>query len=124
MFSKKPKSPSQLKGLYYKKLALKHLKKQGLEFLHKNYHCRLEEIDLVMRDEDCIVFTEVRFRENSDFGNGLETVTKSKQQKLIKTAQYFLIRSGLYEKVAARFDVVSICKHHGKPDLIWIRNAF
>ncbi|MDG2089602.1 MAG: YraN family protein [Gammaproteobacteria bacterium] len=124
MFSKKPKSPSQIKGLYYEKLALKHLKKQGLKFLHKNYHCRLREIDLVMRDESCIVFTEVRFRENSDFGNGLETVTKSKQQKLIKTAQHFLIRSGLYEKVATRFDVVSICKHHGKSELIWIRNAF
>ena len=82
MFAKKPSSPSQIKGLYYENLALKYLKKQGLKLLQKNYHCRLGEIDLVMQDEDCIVFIEVRYRENADFGNGLDTVNKTKQQNL------------------------------------------
>ena len=124
MFAKKPSSPSQLKGLHYEKLALKYLKKQGLKFLHKNHHCRLGEIDIIMRDHESIVFIEVRYRENSIFGNGLDTVTKSKQQKLIKTAQHYLIQAGLYEKVAARFDVISICQREGKPELIWVKNAF
>jgi putative endonuclease len=66
MFARNTASPSQLKGLHYEKLALKFLKKQGLKFLHKNYHCRLGEIDLVMHE----------------YGNGLETVNKSNQQKL------------------------------------------
>ena len=124
MFAKPPTNPSQLKGLHYEKMALKHLTKQGLKLLHKNYHCRLGEIDLVMRDADYIVFTEVRFRENPDYGNGLDSVTKNKQQKLIKTAQYYLINHGLYEKIAARFDVVSICKSQGKTELVWVKNAF
>lgn len=124
MFSNQPSSPSQLKGLYYEKLALKHLKKQGLTLLHKNYHCRLGEIDLVLRDVDYIVFTEVRYRENTDFGNGLDSVTQIKQQKLIKTAQHYLLHHSLYEKIAARFDVVSISLSQGKPELVWVKNVF
>ncbi|MDC1435751.1 YraN family protein [Gammaproteobacteria bacterium] len=124
MFTKKTASPSQVKGLYYEKLALKYLKKQGLKFLQNNYHCRLGEIDLVMHDQGYIVFIEVRYRENSAFGNGLDTVNKSKQQKLIKTAQLYLIQNGLYEKVPTRFDVISISRSKLKPELSWVKNAF
>ncbi len=124
MFTRTPSSPSQIKGLYYEKLALRYLKKQGLKFLQKNYHCRLGEIDLVMSDQGYIVFIEVRYRKNTGFGNGLDTVTKNKQQKLIKTAQLYLIQEGLYEKVPARFDVVSISSGKLKPELIWVKNAF
>ncbi len=81
MFEKKPASLTQIKGLYYEKLAFHYLKKQGLKFILNNYHCRLGEIDLVMSDKDCIVFIEVRYRKNTDFGCGFDTVIKSKQQK-------------------------------------------
>lgn len=124
MFAKKPSSPSQIKGLYYENLALKYLKKQGLKLLQKNYHCRLGEIDLIMQDEDCIVFIEVRYRNNADFGNGLDTVNINKQHKLIKTAQLYLIQKGLYEKIPARFDVISISNGELNPQLCWIKNAF
>jgi putative endonuclease len=124
MFTRTPSSPSQIKGLYYENLALRHLKKHGLKLLRKNYHCRLGEIDLVMCDQECIVFIEVRYRENADFGNGLDSVNKSKQQKLIKTAQLYLMQEGLYEKVPVRFDVISISSSKLKPELIWIKNAF
>jgi putative endonuclease len=124
MFVGKPMSLSQIKGLYYEKLALKYLKKQGLKFLENNFHSRLGEIDLVMRDKDSIVFIEVRFRENTAFGDGLDTVNKRKQHKLIKTAQLYLIHKGLYEKVPARFDVISISGGKLKPELSWVKNAF
>ena len=124
MFSKHTASPSQLTGLYFEKLALKHLKKHKLKLLRRNYHCRLGEIDLVMRDGDCLVFVEVRFRNNTDFGAGLDTVNPGKQRKLILTAQHYLIQAGLYENTPARFDVVSISRQNAKPELVWIRNAF
>lgn len=124
MFTTKPASPSQRKGLHYEKLALKYLKKQGLKFSAKNYHCRLGEIDLIMLDHEVIVFIEVRYRENSSFGSGLDSVTKNKQQKLRNTAQHYLLLAGLYEKVSARFDVISFCKSKGKPELIWVKDAF
>jgi len=77
-----------------------------------------------MQDEDCIVFIEVRYRNNADFGNGLDTVNINKQHKLIKTAQLYLIQKGLYEKIPARFDVISISNGELNPQLCWIKNAF
>ncbi len=124
MFSRKPSSPSQLKGLYYETQALQYLKKQGLKFLQNNFHCRLGEIDLIMRDKDTITFIEVRFRENTGFGDGLDSVNRHKQHKLIKTAQFYLVQEGLYEKVPIRFDVISISGGKLKPELCWVKNAF
>jgi putative endonuclease len=124
MFSKRTASPSQLTGLYFEKLALKHLKKHKLKLVQQNYHCRLGEIDLIMQDKDCLVFVEVRFRNNSDFGDGLDTVNLSKQRKLTLTAQHYLLQAGLYENTPVRFDVISISKQNSKPKLVWVKNAF
>ena len=124
MFKKPPASPTQQKGLRFEELALVYLLNQGLDFLQKNYHRRFGEIDLVMRESATIVFIEVRSREKSNYGNAFETVNKTKQQKLIRTAQLYLIQQGLYEQVPARFDVISATIQQSKPVLEWIRNAF
>ena len=104
-----------------------HLKKQGLKLLEKNFRCRFGEIDLVMRQGETLVFVEVRFRQNPNYGGGLESVTPAKQQKLRKTAEYYLQQNPRYEN--ARFDVVAMSKNsadRGKSHYTynWIQNAF
>ena len=59
-----------------------------------------------MLDKKVLVFVEVRFRKNNNFGGGLESITASKQQKLRKTAELYLQQNNRYEN--ARFDVVSM----------------
>ncbi len=56
MFSSRPRSPAQRKGLYYEKLALTYLRRQGLSLLKQNFHCRFGEIDLILSDQHSIVF--------------------------------------------------------------------
>ncbi len=106
MFAQKPSSPTQIKGLYFEKLALNYLKKQGLKFLQNNYHCRLGEIDLVMKDRSCIVFIEVRYRANTGFGHAFETVNKPKQQKTHKSRSILPCTRRTLRKVPMRFDVI------------------
>ena len=77
-----------------------------------------------MRDNSVIVFIEVRFREKTAFGFAFDTVDKHKQQKLIKTAQLYLLQHGISEQVNARFDVISATIQQDKPELVWISNAF
>lgn len=124
MFKNTPGSPSQQKGLYFENLALNYLKKQGLILLQRNYHCRFGEIDLVMQDATGIVFIEIRFRGNIDYGSAFDSVNRYKQEKIIRTARLYLLQHGLYEQVPTRFDVVSATKQNGKTSLHWIRNAF
>ena len=44
------------RGYEAEKHALHYLKKRGLKLLCRNYACRLGEIDLIMKDDNYIVF--------------------------------------------------------------------
>jgi len=102
--------------------AAKFLIKQGLTLIKQNYHCRYGEIDLIMYDQETIVFVEVRFRHNSNYGNGAESITYTKQAKLVKTAQSYLMKNKLGD-IACRFDVVGLSGNLKKPEIKWIVNA-
>lgn len=103
--------------------AQKFLEKQGLALISKNFSCKLGEIDLIMRDNKCITFVEVRYRASTRFGSAAETVTASKQAKLIKTAQYYLQKNNQLNK-RSRFDVVAISPKNGELNIQWYKDAF
>ena len=113
---------SQQMGFAAEELARKYLCKQGLTWLESNYHCRLGEIDLIMRDKEYIVFVEVRARTSSAYGGGVQSITTSKRQKLIRTASLYLQVKKLYDKHPCRFDVLSL--DGPEPEITWIKNAF
>ena len=49
-------------GDHAEQLACVFLQQQGLQLVTRNYRCRGGEIDLIMRDDDSLVFVEVRYR--------------------------------------------------------------
>jgi putative endonuclease len=97
------------------------LVQQGLVKHAKNYRCKLGEIDLIMQHADMLVFIEVRLRTHQSFANAAESVTIRKQQKIIKTAQYYLQEHQLTDKANCRFDVIAF-SDNGAPE--WIKDAF
>lgn len=110
-------------------LACEYLRKKGFKLLERNFNCRFGEIDLIMQDKDSLVFVEVRYRRNNNFGSGAESITTSKQSKLIKTASAYLQQRAKLNKYPARFDVVSITgsietDNINNIDFEWIKNAF
>lgn len=113
-------------GEYTEKLASQYLEDKGLKLLARNFHCRFGELDLIMMDNDKLVFVEVRYRRLNHFGSGAETITSSKQSKLIKTASVYLQQHAKMNQYPARFDVVSISGSLEKSNLEfnWIENAF
>ena len=106
-------------------LALRYLQSKGLSLIEKNFSCRYGEIDLVMLHKKVVVFVEVRYRKNTQFGTGAETVDYRKQQKLLNTAQYYLQHHHNYSQLTARIDVVSISKQLSEAvsNINWIQNA-
>ena len=101
--------------------ALDYLKQQGLKLITSNYHSRFGEIDLILRDGDVLVFTEVRLRSRKDFGGAGASITRTKQAKLIKTAQQYLMQFS--RPPACRFDAVLLGATSGGA-IEWIQNAF
>jgi putative endonuclease len=82
------------------------------------------EIDLVMLDGLTVVFTEIRYRGNDAHGSGAESVTFTKQQRIISAAQRFLQFREHHPSQSFRFDVISIGNGEGRTLINWIRNAF
>jgi putative endonuclease len=105
-----------------------YLRSQGLKLVSTNFSCRQGEIDIIMLDKNMLVFVEVRFRKNNNFGGGLESLTVAKQLKLRRTAELYLQQNRQYNN--ARFDVGSMSKNTQTSDnkqqysFDWITNAF
>lgn len=99
--------------------ALKYLERQGLELITRNFQIRRGEIDLIMQQADEIVFVEVRARSNTAYGDGIESITHGKRQRLVAAASAYLQRQR-YD-MPARFDVIAI---DGRGQISWIADAF
>jgi len=111
------------KGDRAETLACHYLTSRGLSLLTRNFHCRRGEIDLVMCDGDSLVFVEVRYRRHTGFGRAAETVSRSKQNRIIHCARYYMTAHRRWNK-AARFDVVAIEGRLDNFTLEWITDAF
>jgi len=103
------------------KLALKYLEKRGLKLVEKQYRSRFGECDLIMRENDIFVFVEVRYKKNSYFCLPEETINLKKQQRLLKTAEYFLFNHPTSD---CRMDVVAISGQEPNIKITWIPDAF
>lgn len=107
-------------------IALKYLIQQGLELIEQNYLTKVGEIDIIMLDkvEQVLVFIEVRYRKNTRFGSATDTVTPSKQTKIIRSAQRYLQQHNEFDEFICRFDVVGIESDLKYPKINWIKDAF
>ncbi len=101
--------------------ALRHLQTHGLVLVERNFRVSGGEIDLVMRQQQTLVFVEVRFRSRGDYGSPQETVTPTKQRRLITAAASYLQRRNL--DLACRFDVVAVSGPQ-QERIEWIQDAF
>lgn len=104
--------------------ARRYLERAGLRLLEANYRCRQGELDLIMEEDQVLVFIEVRYRSNQRFGTGAESVNGPKQRKLIRAAQHFLQRHPRLAARPCRFDVVALGPANRGQPVEWIRNAF
>lgn len=110
------------KGSDAELLALRYLEQRGLLCLERNYRCKLGEIDIIMKQQDTLIFVEVRYRKQSAFGSAAESVTTTKQRKLIRAAQHYLQTHRLFDS-PCRFDVLAIGGESSE-QIDWIPNAF
>lgn len=87
--------------------AARHLKKKGLRLAHRNYRCRLGELDIVARDGPFLVFVEVRTVAGGAFGAPQESIGSRKVQKIRQLAAYYMLSEKTGD-VPVRFDVVAV----------------
>jgi putative endonuclease len=93
--------------------ARKHLQGLGLKFLTANFRTKRGEIDLVFRDNDCLVFAEVKTRSSEDWTRPAAAVDARKKRLLSLTAFDYL-RLLKNPEVKIRFDIVEVLLSDGE----------
>lgn len=76
-------------GILGERLACDFLGKNGYHILEKNYRCPAGEIDIIARQEDTLVFIEVRTKTGWRFGGPEESITPTKMERLRTVAAHY-----------------------------------
>jgi len=98
---------SNKKGEYGEKLACKELRKKGHRILCCNFSVHdVGEIDIISKQGKEIVFSEVKTRNVDYLYEPVYAVDYKKQGRIIKTAQYYLMKNKV--NLQPRFDVIEV----------------
>ena len=117
---------SRAEGTWGEAEVANYLRRRGYTLLAYGFHCRFGEIDLIARKDWVLCFVEVKTRTNLSCGLPREYVTPQKQQRLRKTAAWYLMVKDL--DCPARFDVAEVYADGPHPQkaarIEYIENAF
>ena len=110
-----PEVPKHLQhGRLGERAAKKHLQKLGLKFLAANFGVQGRgEIDLIFREDDCLLFIEVKTRSSEDWTRPAASVNKEKRRRLSKAALDYL-RLLKNPEIKFRFDIVEVLLEDGQ----------
>lgn len=97
---------SRAEGVWGEAEVANYLRRRGYTLLAHSFRCRFGEIDLIARKGGVLCFVEVKTRSNLTCGLPREYVTAAKQERLRKTAAYYLMVKEL--DCPARFDVAEV----------------
>jgi len=114
------------RGKWGEGIALEYLKSKGITIVKTGFRSRFGEIDIIAKSKEYLIFAEVKTRKNSNFAYAREYVSRTKQKKLITTANYWMLQRPT--KLQPRFDVIEIYAKDGEstnsPEINHIENAF
>ena len=87
-------------------IASKFLLQKGYEIEALNYRSRYGEIDIIASKDEYIVFVEVKTRSHNMMSFPYEAVTKSKQRKILMTANRYLSATECEKQ--PRYDIIEV----------------
>lgn len=86
--------------------AASYLLNSGFKIIERNFRSKYGEIDIIARKDDVLHFVEVKAT-SGDY-EAIYRISKSKILKMIKTINYFILKSGL--DLGFEIDVICIEK--------------
>ena len=95
-------------GTEYETMACEYLIQQGYQILQRNFRCRQGEIDVIAKENEYLVFVEVKYRRSGQDGDPAEAVDARKQARILHTARYYMAFHHMPENTPCRFDVVAV----------------
>lgn len=108
-------------GVIGEKMAQKYLINKGYKILKTNFYTKKGEIDIIAKKNNCVVFVEVKTRNNLNYGTPAMAVGRIKKTHIKKSAEIFIYINKLYE-YEVRFDLIEIIMKNGKCEINHIKS--
>ncbi len=125
--SARGRTPHLSTGRWGERVAERELRRKGLKILGRRVRVgRRDELDLIARDGEVLVFVEVKARADENLGRPAHAVDKAKRRLLSRAALRYL-RSLRDPPRFIRFDVVEVIgspRDGSRPVVRHIANAF
>jgi len=109
-------------GKQGEELAKNYLLANGYALVEENWRWHHHEVDLIVCNDIYMVFVEVKTRSHVIFGEPEVFVTMDKQQKIIRAANAYMLKSKSPKD--ARFDIVSVVVFNGENQIKHLPNAY
>ena len=115
------------RGIAGESAAAAYLQGKGFVIVERNYRTRYGEIDIIAKNDEFLLFVEVKTRKNAVFAAASEHVTSGKIRRVRTTAEIWLSeRDG--QELTPRFDVIEVYApdgiKSGSEHIVHIENAF
>ena len=88
--------------------AEKYLISKGYKIIERNYRWKRSEIDIIAKSKNTIVFVEVKFRNNHDYGYPEQFVDQRKVENILRGAEHYVTDCNWAGPI--RFDIVALSK--------------
>lgn len=111
---------SKTKGNCGEYAARNYLLNKGYEIIKSNYSTSYGEIDIIFKDDEYLVFCEVKSRKNSEYGTAAMSVGLEKINKITKTALAYITQNEISD-TDIRFDIIEV---YDNDKIVHIDNAF
>ena len=104
------------------KRATRFLEERGCTVLDNNYRDRRGEIDIVARNEDTLIFVEVKTWSSIPFGELSFSLDERKRRKIVEESKRYIAEHPDKEGLFVRYDLVFVVPESG--EIEYIRDAF
>lgn len=100
-------------GTWGEEVAAEYLREQGYIILERDWHSGHRDIDIIARNNEYVVFIEVKTRRNTDFATPEQAVDWKKRRNLRRAITHYLS----YRKIdsPSRFDIITVVGTLGSP---------
>src|SRR3954469_20627280 len=95
-------------GAAGEQIARRHLERNGYRFVASNWRCYSGELDLIVQQDQTLVFVEVKTRHGERLGAAEDAISPQKAGRLLRAAQYYLLSRPELADAFWRFDLVAV----------------
>ena len=110
------------KGVEGEQIVQKYLSNSGYKILETNWRFQKAEVDIIAKNNDFLVFVEVKTRANNLFGEPQTFVSEQKQALFKTAAEAYLEEKDFDNEI--RFDVIGIILDSQKAKIEHFKDAF